>query len=123
MTYDIFSPFQQMLQTLVMPDLLINCKDFSDLMKLDLDKKNMLMKLKDMNIRFSTISTITKLKETDQINNAEISSFYNSVIQLISTIVKTFLTKAQCLTVLQKYTDLWSSHHVSGKCGSSTIKS
>ena len=66
---DIFSLLQQILQTVVKPGVLINCKDFGDLMKLDLDKINTFMKLKDMNIGFSTISTITKLKETDQINN------------------------------------------------------
>ena len=94
-----------MLQTVVKPDLLINCKVFGDLMKWDLDKKNTFMKLKDMNIRFSTISTITKLKETDQIKNAQISSFYNGVIQFASTI-ENFLKKAQCLTIGQKFSDL-----------------
>ena len=69
---DIFSLLQQILQTVVKPDLLINCNYFGDLMKLDL--------LKDMNIGFSTISTITKVKETHQINNTQISSFYNGVI-------------------------------------------
>ena len=87
---DIFSLLQQILQTVVKPDLLINCKDFSDLMKLDLDKRNTFMKLKDMNIGFSTISTIMKLKETDQINNAQISSFHSCVIQFVSTIAKLF---------------------------------
>ena len=77
---DIFSLLQQILQTVVKPDLLINCNYFGDLMKLDLDKKNTFMKLKDMNIGFSTISTITKVKETHQINNTQISSFYNGVI-------------------------------------------
>ena len=76
---EIFSLLQQTLQTVVKPDLLINCKDFGDLMNLYLDKKNTFMKLKDMNIGFSTISKITKLEETDQINNAQISSFYNGV--------------------------------------------
>ena len=52
-----------------------------------------------MNIGFSTISTIIKLKETDQINNAQISSFYNGVTQFVSTFAKIFLTKAQCLTM------------------------
>ena len=96
---DIFSLLQQILQTVVKPDLLINCKDFGDLMKLDLDKRNPFMKLKDMTIGFSIISTITKLKETDQINNAQISSFYNGVIQFVSTIAKKLLTKAQCLAM------------------------
>ena len=91
---DIFSLLQQILQTIVKPDLLINCKDFGDLMKLDLDKKNTFMKLKDMNIGFSTISTITQLKETDQINNAQISSFYNGVIQFVSAIAKIFFDKS-----------------------------
>ena len=36
---DTFSLLQQTLQTVVKPDLLINCKEFGDLMKLDLDKK------------------------------------------------------------------------------------
>ena len=59
---DIFSLLQQILQTVVVkPGVLINCKDFGDLMKLDLDKINTFMKLKDRNIGFSTISTITKL--------------------------------------------------------------
>ena len=100
MTYDVFSLLQQMLQTLVKPDLLINCKDFSDLMKLDLDKKNTFMKLKDMNIRFSIISTITKLKETDQTNMLKFHLFTMvlfSSFQLLQK--KNFLTKAQCLTV------------------------
>ena len=57
-------------------------------MKLDLDKINTFMKLKDMNIGFSTLSTVTKLKETDQINNAQIWSFYNGVIQFVSTIAR-----------------------------------
>ena len=74
----IFSLLQQILQTVLKPGLLINCKDFCDLLKLDLDKKNTFMKLKDMNIGFSTISTIMKLKETDQINNAQISFFLQS---------------------------------------------
>ena len=90
----IFSLLQQILQTVVKPDLLINCKDFGDLMKLDLDKKNTFIKLKDMNVAFSTISTITKLKETDQINNAQISSFYNGVIQFVSAIAKIFFDKS-----------------------------
>ena len=80
---DIFSLLQQILQTAVKPDLMINSKDFSDLIKLDLDKKNAFMKLKDMFVGFSTISTITKLKGTDQINNAQISSFCNGVIQVV----------------------------------------
>ena len=53
------------------------------------------MKLKDINIGFSTISTITKLTETDQINNAQISSFYNGVIQFVSTITKKLVDKSQ----------------------------
>ena len=57
-------------------------------MKLDLDKINTFMKLKDMNIGFSTLSTVAKLKETDQINNAQIWSFYNGVIQFVSTIAR-----------------------------------
>ena len=36
-----------------------------------------------MNIGFSTYSAITKLKGTDQINNAQISSFYNGNFKLI----------------------------------------
>ena len=44
---------------------------FGDLIKLDLGKKSTFMKLKDMSIGFSTMSTITKLKEIDQINNAQ----------------------------------------------------
>ena len=44
---------------------------FGDLIKLDLGKKSTFMKLKNMSIGFSTISTITKLKEIDQINNAQ----------------------------------------------------
>ena len=62
-------------------------------MKLDPDKKNTFMKLKDMIIVFSTISTITKLKETDQIKNAQISSFYNGVIHFVSAIAKNFVSK------------------------------
>ena len=42
------------------------------------------MKLRDMNIG----SLITKLKETDQINNAQISSFYSGITQFVSTIAK-----------------------------------
>ena len=87
---DILLLLQQILQTVVKPDLLINCKDFGDPMKLDLDKKNTFMKLKDMNIGFSIISTIMKLKETDQINNAEISSFYDGFIQSFQLLQKTF---------------------------------
>ena len=57
------------------------------------------MKLNDMNIGFSTISTITELKETDQINIAQKSSFYNGVIQFVSTIAKKLFDKSQCLTM------------------------
>ena len=47
-----------------------------------------------MNIGFSTISTIIKLKETDQINNAQISSFYNGVTQFVSTFAKNLFNKS-----------------------------
>ena len=47
-----------------------------------------------MNIGFSTISTIIKLKEIDQINNAQILSFYNGIIHFISTIPKKLFGKS-----------------------------
>ena len=47
-----------------------------------------------MNNRFSIISTITKLKGRNQINNAQISSFYNGVIQFVSTIAKKLFDKS-----------------------------
>ena len=60
---DIFTLLQKILQSVVKPDLLANCKNFSDLLKLDLDSTDTFMKLKDMNIGFATLSTITKLRE------------------------------------------------------------
>ena len=62
----IYLHFQKILQSVVNPDLLVDWKNFSDLLKLDLDSKDMFMKLKDMNIVFATLSTITNLRETDQ---------------------------------------------------------
>ena len=41
-----------------------------------------------MNIGFSTISTITQLKETDQINNAQISSFRMVLFNLLQLLQK-----------------------------------
>ena len=85
--------------TVVKPDLLINCKDLGDLMKLDLDKKNMFMKLKGMNIGFSTISTITKLKETsDQQCSLRFHLFTMVMFNSFQLLQKNFLTKVQCLT-------------------------
>ena len=71
---DIFTLLQKILQSVVKPDL-VNCKNSSDLLKLDLDGKDMFMKLKDMSIGFVTLSTITKLRETDHISNNQISFF------------------------------------------------
>ena len=62
----IYLHFQKILQSVVNQDLLVDCKHFSDLLKLDLDSKYMFMKLKGMNIVFATLSTITNLRETDQ---------------------------------------------------------
>ena len=59
----IFSLLQQIIIVVVKHDLSINCRDFGGLMKLDLDKKNKFMEFKDMSIGFSTLSTITKLKD------------------------------------------------------------
>ena len=61
MNNDIFTLLQKILQSVVKPDLLVNYKNFSDLLKLDLDSKDTLMKLKDMSIGFATLSPITKL--------------------------------------------------------------
>ena len=72
---DIFTLLQKILQSVVKPDFLVNCKNLSDLLKLDLDGKDMYMKLKDMSIGFVTLSTITKLRETDHISNNQISFF------------------------------------------------
>ena len=59
------------------------------------------MKLKDMNIGFLTIFTITELKETDKINNAQISYFYNGVIQFFSTIAKKLFGKTMSYNVVR----------------------
>ena len=91
---DIFTVLQKILQSLVKPDLLVNCKNFSDLLKLDLDSNDTFMKLKDMNIGFPTLSTVTKLRETDQISKNQISSFFNKVINFVTTIAKKLFEKS-----------------------------
>ena len=52
---------------------------------------------------FNHIYALTKLRETDQINNAQISSFYSGVTQFVSTVAKKKkkkkLKKSQCLSV------------------------
>ena len=97
---DIFSPLQEILQTTVVkPDLSINCKGFGDLMKLDLDKKTIFMKLKDMNIKFSAITTITKLKETDRSTGLRFHLFTMVLFNSFQLLQKNFLTKLQCLTM------------------------
>ena len=92
---DIFTLLQKILQSVVKPDLLVNCKNFSDLLKLDLDSKDTFKKLKDMSIGFVILSTITKLRGTDQIRKNQISSFFNDVIKL-QLLQKSFLKKVQC---------------------------
>ena len=67
---DIFTLLQKVLQSVVKPDLSANCKNFSDLLKLDLDSKD-----EDMSIGFATLSAITKLRKTDQISKNQISFF------------------------------------------------
>ena len=90
---DIFTLLQKILQSVVKPDLLVNYKYISDLLKLELDRKDTFMKLKDMSIGFATLSTITKLRETDQISKNQISSFFNNVINLLQLLQKSFLKK------------------------------
>ena len=65
----------------------------SDLLKLDIDSKDTFMKLKDMSIGFAT-STITKFRETDQISRNQISSFFNNVINFVTTIAKKLFEKS-----------------------------
>ena len=91
---DIFTLLQKILQSVVKPDLLVNCKNFSDLLKLDLDNKDTFMKLKDTSIGFATLSTITKIRETDQISKNYISSFFNNVIKFVTTIAKKIFEKS-----------------------------
>ena len=60
-----------------------------------------------MNIGFSTISTITQLKETDQINNAQISSFRMVLFNLLQLLQKkAFRKKPNALKYGQKFGDL-----------------
>ena len=92
---DIFALLQKILQYVIKRDLLVNCKNFSGLLKLDLDSKDTFLKVKDMSIWFAA-STITKLRETDQIKKEQISSFFNIVISLLQLLPKSFLKKVQC---------------------------
>ena len=92
---DIFTLLQKILQSVFKPYLLVNCKHFGDLLKLDLDSKDTFMKLKAMSIGFATLSTITKLRETDQISKNQISSFFNNVIKFATTSAKKLFEKVQ----------------------------
>ena len=90
---DIFTLLQKILQYVIKRDLLVNCKNFSGLLKLDLDSKDTFLKLKDMSIWFAA-STITKLRETDQIKKEQISSFFNIVIKFVTIIAKKLFEKS-----------------------------
>ena len=120
----IFSLLQQIIIVVVKNDLLINCKDFGGLMKLDLDKKNKFMEFKDMSIGFSTLSTITKLKGRldEQRSNFIFLQWCFSICSKYYKKNQKKLRKAQWLTIWSAFSDLWSSHHVSGKRWNSTIK-
>ena len=91
---DIFTLLQKILQSVVEPDLLVNCKNFSNLLKLDLDSKDIFMKLKDMSIGFATLFSITKLRENEKISKNQISSFFNNVITFVTTIAKKLFEKS-----------------------------
>ena len=81
--------------TVVKPDLLINCKDLGDLMKLDLDKKNTFMKLKG----FQPYLQLPSSKK-HQINSAH--SDFNDYIQFVSTIAKKLFDKSpMCYNVVR----------------------
>ena len=90
---DIFALLQKILQSVVKPDLLVNCRSFSDLLKLYIDSKDTFMKLKDMSFRVATL-TLALLRETYQISKNQISSFFNNVIKLVTTIAKKLFEKS-----------------------------
>ena len=115
----IFSPFQQILQTVVKPDLLIHCKDFCDLIKLDLDKKTRLWSWKIWILGFLQLPRSKKqIRSTILRFHLFTMVLFNS-FQLLQ---KNSLENTQFLQCGQKLSDLWSCHHVSGICGNSEIK-
>ena len=97
---DIFSLLQQILQTVVnKPDLLMDCKDFGDLMKLDPDKKNTFMKLKYWILGFQPCLQLPSLKKQIRSTMLRFHLFTMVLFNSFQLLQKNFLTKAQCLTM------------------------
>lgn len=91
---DIIDMIKKLMYLIVKPDIIDKCVTLTDYRNIDLDKKDSMVKAKNINIGFGAKAEITKLKARDIISSAMVAKFLTESSTFVITILKKLLDKS-----------------------------
>ena len=96
-------PVKKILLLVFEPDVANPCTIVSAIRKIDFDKKDNFLKVKDMSLGFATEKYLSDLQKKDFTSKQQIAKFYNDSVEITKSILMKILERSPLDSSVVKY--------------------